>query len=156
MKIIFIKHQSDLNWSVFLISNSSQYTVVDDLAKENYNQFLTKIKWNWRFRQIRLSLWIPPTIIWNSFCQSNLKSVFCLKLRSAEECGTEIVPISSLQRGSRILLVLAGRGRQFSGTNALITTQERVQWRLDIQSASENFIPLKLGLVGGWAYLSCQ
>jgi hypothetical protein len=30
------------------------------------------------------------------------------------------------------LFVLAGRGRQFGGINALITTQEGVQWRMDI------------------------
>jgi len=28
--------------------------------------------------------------------------------------------------------VLASRGRQFGGINALITTQEGVQWRMDI------------------------
>ena len=44
--------------------------------------------------------------------------------------------------------MLAGRGRQFSRIKALITNQEGVQWRMDIQSGSENFMPLKLVLVG--------
>ena len=65
------------------------------------------------------------------------------------DTGTDSAWLSLLQRYLSILLEPVSRRRQFGGINVLITAQEGVQWRMDIQNRIWEFHAAKVSFSGG-------